>query len=477
MKNLTNKSHNSLLDYIKEYIPFFIFCLSSIFFAYHHELWFDELQDFLISSSSSSIFEILSKTRYEGTPPLWHIINYFCYNIFNSISYKKYLPVIFSTINFFLIYLLLNKPKNKFKLYLIGFGYFFFVEYSLMSRNYGISITFIFLSILAYKKNSTSSWIFLGLACFCNTYALLNSLFIALYYLLTKPINKNYFLVYIFFLFSSIASIIPPSDIGYGEFILNDKLYLGRIVLSIFHTLNGLFPIFGDNTSLHFINYNISKKIILVSTLIYVTLLYFLLKNFYKERLIFTLFLGNISLLIIFKYFILLGALRHDGFSYISVISFIFLSNSKERIFKSNIITFLLSIHFLIVPVSLYNDYKYNFSNIHLLASFLNSYKNIQNKKIFIGFDINGVGINAYLLNQKYEPFLFPGNRSLRFVKWDQDRLTKTMDPNNIDNFDLLIFPGNPHLKFNLRNFKRIYYINTKTIIEWEREYSVYEKK
>ena len=53
---------------------FAVFVLSLLYVGFRHEAWFDEAQAWLIARDDTP-WRILSQTaRYEGTPPLWHLL-------------------------------------------------------------------------------------------------------------------------------------------------------------------------------------------------------------------------------------------------------------------------------------------------------------------------------------------------------------------------------------------------------------------
>ena len=54
-----------------------IFLLLGGFIAWHHEMWRDEIQAWLIARDSASPIEVLYHlNRYDGHPGLWHLCLY-----------------------------------------------------------------------------------------------------------------------------------------------------------------------------------------------------------------------------------------------------------------------------------------------------------------------------------------------------------------------------------------------------------------
>src|SRR6185369_17729739 len=51
-----------------------LFALLGIAGVTHHELWLDEAHHWMLAAYSGSLRELLSNARYDGHPPLWHVL-------------------------------------------------------------------------------------------------------------------------------------------------------------------------------------------------------------------------------------------------------------------------------------------------------------------------------------------------------------------------------------------------------------------
>ena len=120
----------------------------------NHEMWRDELQAWLIARDSASIPNLLENLKYEGHPALWHLLLY-------GLSRFTRNPIAMQMFHLLIatgaIYIFINySPFTKLQKSLFAFSYFPFYEYSIISRNYGIGVLFIFLFCALFPYRSKS---------------------------------------------------------------------------------------------------------------------------------------------------------------------------------------------------------------------------------------------------------------------------------------------------------------------------------
>ena len=149
-KILTNKFNISLY---KKYFPFIftaVFLTISIALIYHHEFWRDEITTWHLGSENSSINEFIANMKNNvGHPYLWFFILYLISHfITQNPESMKIAHLAVSTISVFLI--LKYAPFNKIIRVMLIFGYFFFYEYSIVSRDYAIGVLFIIIFCVLY---------------------------------------------------------------------------------------------------------------------------------------------------------------------------------------------------------------------------------------------------------------------------------------------------------------------------------------
>jgi len=126
---------------------FILYAIGILYGITQHEPWRDEAQAWLIvrDTSFSGLLKMLPS---EGHPPLWYLLlmpfaklgmPYMCMNLLNGL------------IMIAAVYLLLFKTKLPLIVRLVlPFSYFFFFEYSLIARNYGLVVFFCMAIISLY---------------------------------------------------------------------------------------------------------------------------------------------------------------------------------------------------------------------------------------------------------------------------------------------------------------------------------------
>jgi len=146
------KDKSEIFNKIYPYIFTIIFLILSVLLIYNHELWRDEVKAWLVGSESISIPAFIYNIRDNlGHPYLWSFILYLIsHYITKNIEVMKILHLLISTTIAFLI--LKYAPFNKFIKILMVFSYYFFFEYSIISRNYSIGILAIIIFCILYKN-------------------------------------------------------------------------------------------------------------------------------------------------------------------------------------------------------------------------------------------------------------------------------------------------------------------------------------
>ena len=109
---------------------------------FHHEMWRDELEAWLIAKDSISIPDLLNNLKYTGHPALWYICLHFISKVVKE-------PAIIQLFNAILItgailVFLYHSPFSKIQKALFCFGYFPLYEYGVISRSYSLGLLLIF---------------------------------------------------------------------------------------------------------------------------------------------------------------------------------------------------------------------------------------------------------------------------------------------------------------------------------------------
>ena len=116
-----------------------VFLVSGAVIAWHHEMWRDEMQAWLIARDAQSVFELFTiLKKYEGHPSVWHLGLYVLQFFTNSPIIMQVYHLIIATATIFVFARF--SPFTRLQKTLFAFGYFPFYEYAIICRNYAIGI-------------------------------------------------------------------------------------------------------------------------------------------------------------------------------------------------------------------------------------------------------------------------------------------------------------------------------------------------
>ncbi len=107
-----------------------------------HEMWRDEIQAWLIPAGSASPGELIHNLRYEGHPALWHLLLWVLTRVSMRPEAMQVLHLAISAAAVFVF--ARNAPFSRTVRALAVFGYFPLYEYTVISRNYGLGMLFLF---------------------------------------------------------------------------------------------------------------------------------------------------------------------------------------------------------------------------------------------------------------------------------------------------------------------------------------------
>ncbi len=108
-----------------------------------HALWRDEAQAFLIARDSSSIREVIYNLRFEGHPPLWHLLLWVLTRVTRRPEAMQWLHLAMAATTVWVV--ARYAPFPKIAKVLFAFGYYPLFEYGVISRNYQL---FLLLSVV-----------------------------------------------------------------------------------------------------------------------------------------------------------------------------------------------------------------------------------------------------------------------------------------------------------------------------------------
>ncbi|MGL5889298.1 MAG: hypothetical protein ACRC3B_05400, partial [Bacteroidia bacterium] len=356
--------------------------------------------------------ELLNKMKYEGHPPLWNIL----LKLFNieTVAGIKLIHIAISSFTIIVISFL--SPFNRLIKIGIISSYIFCFEYTQLSRNYSLSILFIFLALHLYTNKKTAILpiaVCLGLSAVSHIYAGLISgiLFIYINYQLVKTHSINRTIIISWLLFAIFCSIAiyfswPQKD----HFLYN---YHSDSIFSINKTGSALsqpfkaFFHFPDITSGNWWNTNIfiAKSRFTGILLIIVSWLLPFFFFYQSKKILITYFTAAVGLSILFAITPMPLSLRHSGFFAVLFLACFWLiiaeQKQLEQVANYSFLQKAIAGIILIVQVSsaaithIY-DWEKPFSNGKATAMFFQS-KGIKGNAVCVYPHYSGPSVSLYL--------------------------------------------------------------------------------
>jgi hypothetical protein len=237
---------------ILPWLVFAVYLVIASFTMMHHELWGDELHSWNMAKTSNNFLELIQNRRYEGHPPVWHIILWTITRFTHNPEYMQWLHLCIAVVA---VYFVLFRSSLPFIIrMLIPFGYYFLYEYAVLSRNYMPGVLAGFLLCIVLQKDfryKLGVYYFLLLVMsYTHLLALILAGCIHLYFLLSaielkkKPafFILNILLGFIIFV-SAIYLIRPPadSDLSVGSWI--SRWNTSQLIISIQAPLRAFVPL------------------------------------------------------------------------------------------------------------------------------------------------------------------------------------------------------------------------------------------
>lgn len=113
-----------------------LFLLLAALATARHEMWRDELQAWMLARDSASLGQLFANLRYEGHPPLWHLVLFVLARVVETPVAMQVVHVAVAATTAILV--LLRAPLPSWQRVLFVFGYFPFYEYCVKSRSYAL---------------------------------------------------------------------------------------------------------------------------------------------------------------------------------------------------------------------------------------------------------------------------------------------------------------------------------------------------
>lgn len=139
---------------------------------WHHELWRDEIDSWLLARDSASPAELLRNMHYEGHPALWHLLLLPLTRMFHD-------PVAMQAAQWLIAVttaavVMFCAPFDRATRVLVCFGYYFVFEYGVIARGYGLGVLLLMTAVVASRRRSfVAAGFLLALAANTSIYALI----------------------------------------------------------------------------------------------------------------------------------------------------------------------------------------------------------------------------------------------------------------------------------------------------------------
>ena len=155
-----------------EWTALILFALSYLVITRYHEPWFDEAQAWQIAKCASLREILFVLPHYEGHPPLWHLLLAVPAKL--GVPFELGLKSVGFCISTASAALLLFRSRMpRLARLLLPFSYFFFYQYGIVVRPYGLALLVLLLLGMSFEERNAKPWRFTGLLallCLCSAY-------------------------------------------------------------------------------------------------------------------------------------------------------------------------------------------------------------------------------------------------------------------------------------------------------------------
>lgn len=414
------------------YLVLSFFFILSLIGILHHEIWLDEAQHFLIARDSHSLAELFRVCRIEGHPVLWNILLFIITRFSSNPFWMQFIHILISCLT---VYFLLKSNLSLIEKILIIFSYYFFYEYNIISRNYGISALMMILLVHYYIKDPegiTRLAIILFFLAQTHLFSLLFSFaFVLTFILLQRRSLFNHGrkllisagLIILAGWLISAWFIIPSWQYGMKFISYDSSPYFSteRILKTISVGLKGIFYVPDYNApdhhffnSLYFLTLNLKAwKIYLLSFAAFFIPACILKNNRFALTLFCSFFIIYISM---YFYLPLVNGIRYFGFFYVAFIC-------CYTIARPGIFRYGLYISILIFALQFFNgiyaytmDLRYPFSEGKNISHYIGKVR-LKDEKIIILNPTLRPAISAYT-GEKF--FGTENGQYLSYCHWEE---------------------------------------------------------
>jgi hypothetical protein len=397
-----------------------------------HEIWLDEAQHFLIARDSSSLAQMIHACRNEGHPLLWNLLLFVITRFTADPFYMQMAHLLIACATAAIV---LGFEGHLAEKALIIFGYFFFYEYNLISRNYGISALLILLPVWLYLRNRLTPVrlaVLLFLLAQTHLFSLLFSVAFVAAVMLTDrnffaKLGKRQTIISLALILTgwavSALSIIPPLQYGNAFLAYDGSAYFSgeRILKTLSVCLKGIFYVPDYLAPGHrfintfiFTSLNLNGWLMGLLSAAAMALPAWILK---KSRMALLLYCTFLALFLPVYFFLpLIYGIRYYGFLWLVFACCFFIA--RPKLTKPALVTcyllFLLQCVNGIYTCSI--DWRYPFSEGRCVTRFLEQVK-MSGEQVYVLNPVLRPAISAYS-GEKY--FGTENGRPLSYCLWGE---------------------------------------------------------
>ncbi len=396
-------------------LTLFVYFITLFFTIFHHELWHEEMQGWLIARSANSISTLYSNLRYEAHPMLWYLLLFIVSRFTSDPLWMQLLSGLIGCLVAFIF--LKYAPFRLYQRVLFVFGYFPLYEYVVLSRNYLLTVLFLFSYCIFFVRNKYWMAAFsLLLIMQTSIPGLILGTLLGLHLTICFKKKQLYLgLLLILSIALSLFQIIPPHDYGitvdwitsfdYRRFLMvlimlwRGYFPIPRLSLSFWNT-NILIPDFAGNTFLFTPTAVLGLSFALTFSLLLLIGIgcYF----FHRRKVMILFYAGTLSLLSFF-YFFYYGAVRHWGFLYLFFICCVWISYQQTTRYRLYFFTLLLCAQLYSGLFAIFLDINYTFAAGKAAALYVTENK-LQNTVLIGDIDTHVVSVAGYVNSSFYYP-------------------------------------------------------------------------
>lgn len=410
-------AHTPVSDNIFTYSVLAAFFVIGLIGVFHHEMWRDELQIWLVGSSAHSFSEFIRNMTNECNPLGWYGLDFILSRFSDNPLIVQVFHLLLASGTVFMI--LKYSPFTRLQKVFVSFSYYLFFEYCLIARGYALTIFFIFLFCTLYQQvKSKNRYVIISLVLFClpNTTGhgvIITMSFLAMMmadYMFSEDISikKKYkpmqFLIgvgiVLLGVYIAMRWITPPANNHYGN-----NWYSGidshRMELS-FRTFWMSFLPIPQLSTIHFWNSNLfyaadtSAFTFAILRLLAIAIILFCILYYSNKISVAVFYLAATSGVLLFHYtnnvIFAINAANHYGFIFITFIAAAWLApnlkktklvipglkslRNKLKIEKNftYLVTGLFAINMLAGLIAYSKDYSLIFSNITQTGQYIVSH-------------------------------------------------------------------------------------------------------